>query len=206
MKNILKRVFIFSIVLLLSVSNVNAIELTKAIKTLTKNSEIEIYEIKTKKEEIVEKSIVELYETDPNKQEVLDYIAEQKRLEQERLAKIELRNNLVNYSKRFVGNPYVLGGNSLINGIDCSGFVKQIYAKYGYDLPRTTFHQAMIGNQVGVEEIEPGDIVSYGYDGLSSHSAIYIGNGKIVHASTPEFGIIISDLNIMPIVTIRRVI
>lgn len=206
MKNILKRIFIFSIVLLLSISNINAIEITGAITTLTKNEKIEIYEIKNKEEAIVEKSIVKLYETDPNKQEVLDYIAEQERLEQERLAKIELRNNLISYAKRFIGNPYVLGGNSLTNGIDCSGFVKQVYAKFGYDLPRTTYHQAIIGTQVSVEELEKGDIVSYGYDGLPSHSAIYIGEGKIVHASTPEFGIIISDLNIMPIITIRRVI
>lgn len=206
MKNILKRILVFSIVLLLSISNINGIEVTQAITTHKKNKTTEIYKVKNKDEVILNKGIVDFYETDPNKQELLDYIAEQERLEKERLAKIELRNNLVNYAKRFVGNPYVSGGNSLITGTDCSGFVKLVYLKYGYELPRTSAEQYYYGTDVSIDNIEIGDIISYGYNGNVTHSAIYIGNGKIVHASTPETGIMISDINIIPIMGIRRII
>lgn len=209
MKNILKRIFVFSIVLLLSISNINGIELTQAvkvIKTHTNNKTVEIYEIKSKEEVILTNGVVDFYETDPNKQELLDYIAEQERLEKERLARIELRNNLVSYAKRFVGNPYVRGGNSLITGTDCSGFVKLVYAKFGYTLPRTTTQQYHSGVGVSINEIEVGDIVSYGYNGSVTHSAIYIGNGKIVHAATPADGIMISNIDIIPIMGIRKII
>ena len=206
MKNILKRILVFSIVLLLSISNTNAIEVAKAITTHKINTSVEIYEVKAKEEVIINNGIVDFYETDPNKEELLEYVAEQERLEQERLAKIELRNNLISYSKRFLGTPYVLGGNSLTNGTDCSGFVKLVYSKFGYNLPRTSYEQSFIGNEISIEEIEVGDIISYGYNGNVTHSAIYIGESKIIHASTSEHGIRISSINIMPIVTIRRVI
>lgn len=206
MKNILKRIFIFSIVLLLSISNINGIEVTRAITTHKKNISVEIYEVKNKDEVIINNGIVDFYETDPNKEEFLEYIAEQERLEQERLAKIELRNNVIRYAKRFIGNPYVRGGNSLITGTDCSGFVKLVYSNFGYDLPRTAPEQYYIGTEVSLEEIEVGDIISYGYNGNVTHSAIYIGDGKIVHASTPETGIMISNMNIIPIMSVRRVI
>lgn len=206
MKNIFRRIFIFSIVLLLSISNVTAIDQVNAITTHKKKTSVEIYEIKNKEEVILNNGIVDFYETDPNKQELIDYIIEQERLEQERLAKIELRNNLVSYAKRFIGNPYVSGGNSLIHGTDCSGFVKLVYSKYGYELPRTTTEQYYSGTAISIDEIEIGDIISYGYNGNITHSAIYIGNGKIVHAATPADGIIISDINIIPIMGVRRII
>ena len=208
MKNILKRMLIFSIVLLLSISNINAIDVTQTIRVMKThtNKTVEIYEIKSKEEVIINNGIVDFYETDPNKQQLLDYIAEQERLEQERLAKIALRNELISYAKKFVGNPYVSGGNSLINGTDCSGFVKLIYSKYGYNLPRTTSEQYYSGIGVSINEIEVGDIISYGYNGMVTHSAIYIGDGKIVHAATPVDGIMISNINIIPIMGIRRII
>lgn len=206
MKNILKRILVFSVVLLLSISNVNCIEAVNAITTHKQNISVEIYEVKNKEDVILNNGIVDFYETDPNKEVILEYIAEQKRLEQERLAKIELRNNIISYAKRFIGNPYVLGGNSLTNGTDCSGFVKLVYSKYGYNLPRTTVEQVHMGTEVKLEEIEIGDIISYGYNGFAGHSAIYIGEGRIVHASTPELGIRTDSMYIMPIISIRRVI
>jgi len=205
-KNIIKRIIIFSIVLLLTLSNANCLEVVNALTTHKNNTSVEIYKIKNKEEVILNNGIVDFYETDPNKDNILEYIAEQERLEQERLLKLELRNRLISYGKRFIGTPYVLGGNSLTNGIDCSGFVKQDYSKFGYNLPRTSYEQSFVGIEVSLDEIQIGDIISYGYNGKVTHSAIYIGNNKIVHASTSEYGVRISGMNIMPIVSIRNVI
>ncbi|MBQ9071714.1 MAG: C40 family peptidase [Bacilli bacterium] len=99
-----------------------------------------------------------------------------------------------------------MGGTSLTNGADCSGFVQTVYATYGISLPRTTTEQSVTGTSVAIESIEVGDIISYGYEGIVTHSAIYIGNGMIVHASTPELGIRIDNMYIMPILAIRSVI
>ena len=113
--------------------------------------------------------------------------------------------DLANYALQFVGNPYVYGGTSLTEGTDCSGFVMRLYENYGVSLPRTAGDQATVGYAVSIENAQPGDIVSYGYDGIVYHSAIYIGNEMIVHASTPEGGIKTDNMYIMPIITIRRI-
>lgn len=113
--------------------------------------------------------------------------------------------DLANYALQFVGNPYVYGGTSLTEGTDCSGFVMKLYENYGVTLPRTSGAQATVGYAVSIENAQPGDIVSYGYNGIVSHSAIYIGNESIVHASTPEGGIRTDNMYIMPIITIRRI-
>lgn len=109
------------------------------------------------------------------------------------------------YAAQFVGNPYVYGGTSLTNGADCSGFVMSVYANFGVSLPRTAGGQATVGEAVSIENAQPGDIISYGYNGVVSHSAIYAGNNTIIHASTPSLGIRTDSMYIMPIVTIRRV-
>ena len=117
----------------------------------------------------------------------------------------ESSSDVANFAMQFVGNPYVAGGTSLTNGADCSGFVQAVYSNFGVSLPRTTSEQAAVGNPVSVEDIMPGDIVSYGYGGSVTHSALYAGDGMIVHASTPSLGIRMDNMYIMPIVTIRRV-
>lgn len=101
--------------------------------------------------------------------------------------------DLINYAYQFLGNPYVYGGNSLTNGIDCSGFVKQIFAKFGYSLPRTSSAYPNAGTRISYKDAKPGDILVYRYGDGSGHVAIYIGNGKIVHASTPKTGICIGN-------------
>ena len=98
--------------------------------------------------------------------------------------KMALRQELAAFSMNFIGNPYVYGGTSLTNGADCSGFTMSIYANYGYKLPRGSIEQAYVGKQVYEGELLPGDIVAY-----YGHVGIYIGNGMMVHASTPEGGI-----------------
>ena len=212
MKDRLKRIIIFSIVLLLTISNSTGFQVVNAITILDKNIEIEIYEIKEEKEVVLVENIIDLYKTDTNNKEFEEYKQEQARIEMDnyRLEKakqerIAFKTKVVNFAKQFVGNPYVSGGTSLTNGADCSGFVQTVYATFGIKLPRTTDVQAKTGIEVSLEEIEVGDIVSYGYNGVSTHSAIYIGDGKIIHSSTPEKGIRIDSIQILPIVTIRRV-
>lgn len=97
--------------------------------------------------------------------------------------------DLIDYSMNFLGNPYVYGGNSLTNGTDCSGFVKLIFAHFGYNLPRSSVEYASVGTQIPYTAAKPGDIMVYKYGSRIGHVAIYIGNGQIVHASTPTGGI-----------------
>lgn len=101
--------------------------------------------------------------------------------------------DLINYAYNFLGNPYVYGGNSLTNGIDCSGFVQQIFGKFGYSLPRTSSAYPNAGTRIDYTSAKPGDILVYKYGDGSGHVAIYIGNGQIVHASTPKTGICIGN-------------
>lgn len=132
-------------------------------------------------------------------------IARNNELQSQTVVNVEANSDIASYALQFVGNPYVAGGTSLTNGTDCSGFVMSVYAAFGVSLPRTTAGQAQSGYGVSISDAQPGDIVSYGYNGYVSHSALYIGNGMIVHASTPELGIRVDSMYIMPIITIRRI-
>ena len=101
----------------------------------------------------------------------------------------------------FVGNPYVAGGTSLTNGADCSGFTQSVYKSFGYSLPRSSTSQRSAGREVSYADAEPGDIICY-----PGHVAIYIGNGKIVHASSAKTGIKISNALYREILCVRRVV
>lgn len=114
-----------------------------------------------------------------------------RKAEEERLAK---RQEIVDFALQFVGNPYVYGGTSLTNGADCSGFVMSVFAEFGYELPRVAAAQCAASEKKDVSDIEVGDLVFYG-DGGIDHVALYIGDGKIVHASTAATGIKVSDYN-----------
>lgn len=116
-----------------------------------------------------------------------------------------ISNQVVNYALKFVGGPYVYGGNSLTNGTDCSGFTKLVFANYGVYLPRSAPEQAYVGVHVDLSDIKPGDIIVSGYDGVVCHAALYIGDGKLVHALNSNVGIVVTSMYIMPIIDVRRV-
>lgn len=101
-----------------------------------------------------------------------------------------LRQEMVKFALSHLGNPYVWGGTNLETGADCSGFVMQIYKKYGYEIPRTSRSQSVYGMQIPIEYALPGDLIFYAKYGEVYHVSMYIGNGKVVHASNPRMGVI----------------
>lgn len=105
----------------------------------------------------------------------------------------DTRVSLVQYALQFVGNRYVWGGTSLTNGIDCSGFTMQVYARYGVGLPHHAASQPGYGTRISASEAKPGDLFFYGTGSSIGHVGIYIGNGQIVHASNARTGIKISS-------------
>lgn len=109
--------------------------------------------------------------------------------------------DIANYACKFVGNPYVAGGTSLTNGADCSGFTMAVYQAFGYSIPRTSTAQRSAGRGVTYAEAQPGDIICY-----AGHVAIYLGGGRIVHASTPATGIKYGTATYREILAVRRIV
>ncbi len=107
----------------------------------------------------------------------------------------DVRVDVCQYAKEFIGNPYVWGGTSLTKGTDCSGFVMRVFQKYGVKLPRNSRAQANCGTTIKVSEAKPGDLIFYAKGKTINHVAIYIGNGQVVHASSPKTGIKISNIS-----------
>lgn len=110
---------------------------------------------------------------------------------------------IADFAIQFVGNPYKYGGTSLTDGADCSGFVYAVYAHFGYQLPRSSYDQANAGYQVSVSDLKPGDLIFYRDFG---HVALYVGNGQVVHASTPQTGIKYSAYNYASICRVVRIV
>ena len=103
---------------------------------------------------------------------------------------------LVETAKQYLGYRYVWGGMSPSTGFDCSGFANYIYSLYGYSMSRVAqYIYYNDGVSVSVEELRPGDLLFFG-DGPSSvgHVGIYAGNDQMIHASSYDTGVIISDL------------
>lgn len=118
----------------------------------------------------------------------------------------DVRVALVQYATQFVGNPYVWGGTSLTRGADCSGFVLSVYANYGVSLPHSSGAQSNCGTKISAAEAKPGDLFFYGNGSRINHVAIYIGNGRVVHASSPKSGIKISSAYYRTPVKVVRII
>ena len=106
-----------------------------------------------------------------------------------------LRDSIVNYALGWVGQcNYVYGGTDLSIGgsVDCSGFTMQVYSRVaGVSLPHHSMSQMNCGSAITYDQLRPGDLVFYNNP---NHVAIYIGNGAIVHAGSPETGINVTSV------------
>lgn len=108
----------------------------------------------------------------------------------------DVRVELCEYAKQFVGNPYVWGGTSLTKGADCSGFVLSVYKKFGVKLPHYSVSQSNSGTKISRDELQAGDLIFYANSsGTINHVAIYLGGNQVIHASNPKSGIKISKYN-----------
>lgn len=117
------------------------------------------------------------------------------------------RQDIVNFAQTFVGGRYIYGGTNPYIGADCSGFVKYILATAGVGLPRTSAEQATRGATVAnADQLQPGDLIFYGSGRSVNHVAMYIGGGRVVHASSTATGIKISNYNYRPIIRMANVI
>lgn len=107
--------------------------------------------------------------------------------------------DIANFALKYVGYPYVSGGTSLTNGADCSGFTWAVFQNFGISIPRTSVGQAASGKSVSYSEAQAGDIIYYG-----NHVGIYLGGGRIVHASTQKTGIKTENALYRTPLTVRR--
>lgn len=103
-------------------------------------------------------------------------------------------NSMVTLAYSLIGSPYVSGGNSP-SGFDCSGFIQYLYSRIGISVSRSSSTQMNDGVLVSYEYAVPGDILIWGYGpGVATHSALYVGNGQMIHATNPTQGVIVSDV------------
>ncbi|MEY8357023.1 C40 family peptidase [Lachnospiraceae bacterium 54-53] len=115
---------------------------------------------------------------------------------QEKVDKAVLqRQGVVDYALQFVGGRYVYGGVNPNTGVDCSGFTRYVLKNSaGVSLSHSSRSQAGEGRIVSYEQARPGDLVFYGKNGSINHVALYMGDGRVVHASTEKTGIIVTNV------------
>ncbi|HAK57764.1 MAG TPA: hydrolase [Lachnospiraceae bacterium] len=118
----------------------------------------------------------------------------------------DVRVDLCQYAKEFLGNRYVWGGASLTKGTDCSGFTMSVFKHFGISLPRTSSSQSTVGKKISWKDAKAGDLIFYGSGSHVSHVALCIGGGRVVHASNPSTGIKTSPINYRTPITARRVL
>ena len=95
----------------------------------------------------------------------------------------------------FLGTPYRFGGEGA-QGIDCSSFVQQVFREHEVELPRTAREQIKVGREVAAGDLKKGDLVFFQtYASYPSHVGIYLGEGKMIHASSGKGEVTVSDLN-----------
>lgn len=102
--------------------------------------------------------------------------------------------SLLREAYRYMGVPYQWGGNTA-SGIDCSGFMKKIFAACGYPLPRTAAEQTGVGMPISPDQLQCADRLYFGHGSRITHTGLYIGNGYFIHSSAGEHGVAISRLS-----------
>ncbi len=105
------------------------------------------------------------------------------------------RQAMIEYSRQFLGKPYVWGGEDPNTGADCSGFVGYVYRNFGISLPRCSYEQAETGVRIDAKDAVPGDLIFYARNGVVYHVLMYIGDGKAINAQSTATGIVISNVN-----------
>jgi len=99
-------------------------------------------------------------------------------------------------AERFVGIPYEWGGNNVVEGMDCSGFVRAVYNLCGVNIPRTSREQFRAGENVGWDDLKDGDLVFFGSSADAiNHVGVFVGNGRFVHAPRRGDEIKVSSLS-----------
>lgn len=122
----------------------------------------------------------------------------------------DLGSNIVRYGTEFIGTPYVWGGNSLTGGVDCSGYVQQLFRKHGISLPRTAQEQSYVGQAIDdLSQLQTGDRLYFTDSARAriTHTGIYMGNGYFIHSSSGRKGVAIDPLNekwIKILINVRR--
>jgi cell wall-associated NlpC family hydrolase len=108
---------------------------------------------------------------------------------------LEPNKDIYKYALGLLGTKYTFGGTS-INGIDCSSFVQHVFELAGFKLPRTAREQARYGYFVRKENLKPGDLLFFAtYASFPSHVGIYIGDGKMIHASSKGGRVEVANIN-----------
>lgn len=106
------------------------------------------------------------------------------------------RQEIVKYALQFLGGRYVYGGSNPLTGVDCSGFTAYVMQNAaGITLAHSSRTQATQGRLISVAEARPGDLVFYSAGKRINHVAMYIGDGQVIHASSPKYGIRITALS-----------
>lgn len=133
-------------------------------------------------------------------------VTEEEKAEARAAASIKAqREDAVRYALGFVGSRYVYGG-STPSGFDCSGFVQYILRNStGVSLPRNSASQSFVGTQIDASQMQPGDLIFYARGGID-HVAMYIGDGKVVHAANERMGVTTAAWNYRAPAKIMRVI
>ena len=134
-----------------------------------------------------EQSLQELTDLEPEHQVDLRKSAE---------LKVDGIKELKKSAYGFLGTLYRFGGNSRYSGIDCSSFVQKVFRELEVSLPRTAREQFEVGSAVAPGDLQKGDLIFFStYASYASHVGIYLGNNKMIHASSRDRRVVISPMN-----------
>ena len=170
----------------------------------SKDTNIIIEETEAEKTDIAVETVEEVETTEGTS----DVLAEQAEVEVE-VPAVDVRSRVAELAKSYAGvGTYRYGGNNPLTGVDCSGFSKFVLQNAaGVSLNRSSGSQIAQGSNVpSINEARPGDLIFYAKGGRVNHVAVYIGDGRVVSASSKATGIRVTAWNYRPPVAIKNVI